>query len=111
MAKMGNLLYIKLLQIGYDQWMYRNGVLHERVEDDLLQRERIVEKNKMMIQVGMGKRGIPSEGKHLFNRSWGDIWDLPGNDKKIWLIEVPAAIKCGKRSIHREIIGWNSLES
>ena len=43
----------------------------------------------------MGKRGFITEYKQLFSQRWGNLWEIPGNYKKIWLREVTVAIKRG----------------
>ena len=52
-------------------------------------------KAKTRIQIDMGKMVILKEGKHLFSQRWGNLWEIPGNYKKIWLREVEVAIKRG----------------
>ena len=61
-------------------------------------------KKKNKVTNGIGKEGFNPEDKHLFNRRWSDIWDLPGKDEKLWLREVAAARKCGNRIRDIEII-------
>ena len=53
----------------------------------------------------MVNRGILPEDKHLLNRHWGNLWEIPVKDKKLWLIEVVAAIKFGKLSSYIETSG------
>ena len=96
-SKLGKLLYRKILQIGLDQWLYMNVVLHEWGEDSLLQMERIILKTKM--------RDLLPEDKHLFCHRWRDLWGLPGKDKKIWSIELTEAIKYSKHIRDRETTG------
>ena len=50
----------------------------------------------MRLQIVMERRGIFPEERHLLNKRWSDIWDLPGKDKKIWLREVIEPRKCEK---------------
>ena len=90
--------------------MYSNGVVPERVENFLLKWERIDFKKNNKLQMEMGGRGLLTEDKHVFNQLWGDLWDFPGKDKKLWLIEVAATIKCGKGSRDVKISGGNSLD-
>ena len=62
-----------LLQIGHGQWLYRNGVLQKRVEDVLLQRERVILKTKTRLQMDRGRKVIIPEVKQFFNRLWGNL--------------------------------------
>ena len=41
----------------------------------------------------MGRQVILTEYKHLFNQGCRDLQDLPGKDKKMWLVKVTAARK------------------
>ena len=66
---------------------------------------------KKRIQMDMVKRDLLPEYKHLFNRCWGDIWDNLGKYNKLWLKEVIAARKCGKRSRDIETSWGNYLDS
>ena len=77
--------------------MYINVVVNERAENVLLQQEQMILKTKMRLQMDIGRRGILSEYKYLFNKSWGKLWYLPGKYKKIWLRDMTVGIKCGKR--------------
>ena len=43
----------------------------------------------------MGKRVLLTEYKQLFSQRWGNLWEIPGNYKNIWLREVTVAIKHG----------------
>ena len=43
----------------------------------------------------MRNSGLLTEYKHLFIQSWGNLWEIHGNYKKIWLREVTVAIKHG----------------
>ena len=52
-------------------------------------------KAKTRIQMDMGNMVILKEEKHLFSQRWGNLWEIPGNYKKIWLREVKVAIKRG----------------
>ena len=52
-------------------------------------------KAKTRLQMDMGKRGLLTEYKQLFSQRWGNLWEIPGNYKKIWLREVTVAIKRG----------------
>ena len=45
----------------------------------------------------MGKMSILTKDKQLFSQRWGNLWEIPGNYKKIWLREVTVAIKRGTR--------------
>ena len=39
----------------------------------------------------MGKKGLLTEYKQLFSQRWGNLWEIPGNYKKIWLREATVA--------------------
>ena len=62
-------------------------------------------KIKMRLQMEIGRRGLIQEDKHVFKQIWGNLWYLPGNDKKLSLKEATEAGKCRKRSRDREING------
>ena len=47
-----------LLQIGHDQRMYKNGVVHKPGEDIKVQKEQIISKYKMSIQIDILSRFI-----------------------------------------------------
>ena len=85
--------------------MHSNGVVHEWGDDNLLQKEPTILKSKMRLQMGMGRRGLLPKDRHLFSQRWNNLWGLPGKDKKLWLREVTAARKCGKRIRDRETGG------
>ena len=53
----------------------------------------------------MGRRVLIPERKHLFSQHWGDLWNLPVKDNKLWLREVTEARKYRKRSRDIEISG------
>ena len=38
----------------------------------------------------MGRRGMITEYKHLFNKWWSDLWAILTKYKKLWLDEVTA---------------------
>ena len=57
----------------------------------------MVFKTKTRLKMDMGNRGLLIEYIHLFGQLRGELWDLPGNYKKLWLREVTVAIKCLKR--------------
>ena len=50
-------------------------------------------KAKTRLQMDMGKRVLLTEYKQLFSQRWGNLWEITGNYKKIWLREVTVAIK------------------
>ena len=52
-------------------------------------------KARTRLQIDMVNSGLLTEYKHLFSQRWGNLWEIPGNYKKIWLIGVTVAIKHG----------------
>ena len=43
----------------------------------------------------MGNMDLLTEEKQLSSQRWGNLWEIPGNYKKILLSEVTVAIKHG----------------
>ena len=94
---MGKFIYRKILQIGHDQWKYRNGMVQERGEDGLLQWELMNKNEKRGYKwKWKWKGGVFLERKITFKPTLGDLWDLHGKDMQLWLREAIAVIKCGK---------------
>ena len=99
-----------LLQIGHDQRMYINGVVHKPGEDIKVQKEQTILKPKMSLQMDTGSRFIITEEKHLLNQQWVHLWALPGKNKKLWPRKVTGTIKCGTRSRGRETDGGKYID-
>ena len=78
--------------------MYRFGLVHERGYTGLLQRELIILKHKMRLQMYMVRRGLLPEDKQLSNQHYINLWERPRKDNKLWLIEVTSSINASNRS-------------
>src|SRR6056300_327879 len=81
----------KLLSMTHSQWLYRNAVVHERMEDGLKREEQEELRKEIEDQLSMGAEGMDSEHAGLLEKGFDHIWGLSGLEKQTWLHAVRAA--------------------
>ena len=73
----------RVLDMTHVQWLYRNAVIHERMEDGLTRTEQEALLLKMENQFDQGEDGLSQEDTYLLEFDFESLWSKTGRQKSI----------------------------
>ena len=84
-------LVIRLLEITHGQWLYRNVMVHDRTEGDLVTKRKEDLKTALEEQLELGEDGLEEEDKFLLEINLDELEASSGEDQTYWLLALEAA--------------------
>ena len=98
-------LISRVLDMTHGQWLYRNAVIHERMEDGLTRNEQEALLLKMENQFEQGEDGLSQDDTFLLEFDFESLWSKSGRQKKYWLQAIESA-----RAVERNMSNWYDEE-
>ena len=89
----------------HGQWLYRNAVIHERMEDGLTRTEQEALLLKMESQFDQGEEGLSQDDTYLLEFDFESLWSKTGRQTKYWLQAIESA-----RAVERNMSDWYDEE-
>ena len=84
-------LVIRLLEITYGQWLYRNVMVHDQTAWDLVTKCKEEIRKALEDQLERGEEGLDKEDKFLLEINLDDLGTSSGEDQTYWLLALEAA--------------------
>jgi hypothetical protein len=95
-------LVIRLLEITHGQWLYRNVMVHDRTEGDLVTKRKEDLKTALEEQLELGEDGLEEEDKFLLEINLDELEASSGEDQTYWLLALEAARDARLLRAHQE---------
>ena len=88
------MLIDKVVELIHNQWVLRNGIIHEIQADGLKKEEQALLKHQIREELlYYNKEHVLSEDKHLYDHGFDEIWEWTGHQKCYWLHAIKTSRK------------------